>query len=98
MGVEDGKTHREPQEQTIEQSLRDSAVTELDARQESVTVFDRMAELQRQLEEAQAQLEQRRAVDRARAQRWRANNPEEARRQSRESMRATRARRKQSGS
>ncbi len=64
------------------------------------TVFDRMAELELRLaeaQEAQAQLEQRRANDRKRVSRWREKNPEEARRQRRESMRRTRARRKQAG-
>src|SRR3712207_3153004 len=59
-----------------------------------VEVFNRVAQLEQQLQEAQAKLEHRRAVDKARVARWRANHPEEAKRQTRDSVAAYRARKR----
>jgi len=63
-----------------------------------VEVFNRMTQLEQQLAEAQARLEHRRAVDRARVARWRESHPDEAKRQNRESVRAYRARQRGAGS
>src|SRR4051794_7124028 len=51
---------------------------------------DELEELQRKA----AQLDKRRATDRARVARWRLNNPDDAKRQSKDSVAASRARKR----
>src|SRR3954469_8075295 len=63
-----------------------------------ITVFDQMAELQRRLDEAEARRQDEREKARERARRWRERNPERAREQTRTSMAALRARKRQGGS
>lgn len=62
---------------------------------EEQTLFDRVAELERQLQEAQAKLDRQRAQRRATVQRWRQRNPELARQQDAARARVYRARRRE---
>jgi len=64
-------------------------------------VFERMAELERQLEEAQvkaAKYDHRREKSREYDRRWRQKNPDEVRTRTRERMAAHRARKRQADS
>src|SRR4051812_25495070 len=106
MGVEAEKIHQTPIPDDQEASAQEAPVTQPEATSADfastsgaqIEVFDRLVELQSRLAAAEAELERRRALNNARSQRWRAKHPEEARRQSRETVRASRARKRQNPS
>ena len=107
MGVEHGDIHFDQSERNPglpgTEFIASPPAVEVPAESPAVAVevFYRVVELQRQLEEAQAKaakLDARRASDRERFRLWRANHLETARQRSRESVRASRARRRQADS
>jgi hypothetical protein len=63
-----------------------------------VDVFNRIEELQKQLEAAQAKLEHQREMARERDRRWRQSHPDEVRERTRQRTAAHRARKRQAGS
>src|SRR4051794_22129114 len=89
MGVEDGEHHK-PAEVGNNEHAVDTAVTGSPGLGSEgnghapVTVFERMAELQRRLDEAQAKLDRQRQLKNDRQQRWREANREHVNRYARE--------------
>src|SRR5687768_280703 len=99
---EDGNLHRNQVDHADGEGVRHTAAPEPAAGQSPegdgqmpVAVFDQVAELQRQLADAQAELERRRAMDRAASKRWREKDPERARALTRARVQAHRARKRQ---
>lgn len=78
--------------------LRADAKTRPGVAEGEQTVYDRVAELERQLAEAQAKLEQQRELGRASQRRWRERHPEVARERNAAYKRKSRARRREQGS
>jgi hypothetical protein len=98
MGVENRKPNRREVDHPKAAPVRDTAAAESSAGQDAegdgqvpVTVFDRMAELKRQLAEVQAQLERQRERKNASQQRWRESHREHVREYDRERKRRSRA-------
>src|SRR4051812_29109714 len=92
MGVEDGKVHNEvaqPSEfATVETAVTKDVPVEAPGNGHvPVEVFDRLADLQRQLDEAQGRLDRQRVSKNKRQQRWRAGHREQVRAYDRERKR-----------
>src|SRR3954467_3588745 len=93
MGIEDGEVHQKLDERANAEPAADPAVTEGAAVETPgdghvpVEVFDRLADLQRQLDEAQGRLDRQRVSKNKRQQRWRAGHREQVRAYDRERKR-----------
>jgi outer membrane murein-binding lipoprotein Lpp len=104
---EDGKVHLKQVDHIDASPGRHTPVTEPAVEQTAegagavpIEVFNRMAELERQLQETQAKLaklEEQRQKARDRSRRWREAHPDEARAQTRARVAAYRARKRQAG-